>query len=73
MEFPHRYAGGGVKKPLTAFDHLELVRLSIGDASRAWAVERDGLLDQIRSLTRETTGLKADLKEVLKVLDDDLK
>lgn len=62
-----------MKKPLTAFDHLELVRLSIGDASRAWAVERDGLLDQIRSLTRETTGLKADLKEVLKVLDDDLK
>ena len=62
-----------MKKPLTAFDHLELVRLSIGDASRAWAVERDELLDQIRSLTRETTGLKADLKEVLKVLDDDLK
>ena len=62
-----------MKNPLTAFDHLELVRQSIGDASRAWAVERDGLLDQIRSLTRETTGLKADLKEVLKVLDDDLK
>ena len=62
-----------MKKPLTAFDHLESVRLSSGDASRAWAVERDELLDQIRSLTRETTGLKADLKEVLKVLDDDLK
>ena len=40
-----------MKKPLTAFDHLESVRLSIGDASRAWAVERDELLDQIARLS----------------------